>query len=186
MPSGPGPLADTDIAPIASAAPANVVTVLLTSRTEPAAIVDHVRETGVRAVQLVQSVPATVRWAVKRALPGVPILQVVHVEGPESLAEAEASAVGADFLLLDSGRPAAATPELGGTGRTHDWSLSADIVARAPLPVFLAGGLRPENVDEAISSVRPAGVDLCSGIRRADVSLDEARLEAFARVVFGA
>jgi phosphoribosylanthranilate isomerase len=81
-------------------------------------------------------------------------------------------------FLLDSGRPNAATPELGGTGRQHDWTISAEFVEASQLPVFLAGGLSPANVGEAIRQVKPFGVDLSSGVRT-EGRLDERKLTAF-------
>jgi phosphoribosylanthranilate isomerase len=185
MPSGPGPLPDEEIAGIAADAPADVTTVLLTSRTRAADIAAHVVATGVDAVQIVREVPAAVRHAVRQALPGIRIFQVVHVEGPEALAQAREAAEGSDTLLLDSGRPSRAVAELGGTGRTHDWSVSAGIVRRSPLPVFLAGGLNPENVAGALREVGPAGVDLCSGIRDEEGRLEPGRLAAFMQAVKG-
>lgn len=179
MPSGPGPIGDDDIAHLAAMAPRSLTPVLLTARTEPAAIAEHVRRTGVRAVQLVQHVPRATRVALRRTVPGVEIIQVLHVEGPSSLDAARDAAVEADYLLLDSGRPCATIAELGGTGRTHDWSVSAAIVSAASVPVFLAGGLRPENVGAAIAAVRPAGVDLCSGIRDRGGRLAASRLSDF-------
>ena len=83
-----------------------------------------------------------------------------------------------DGLLLDSGNPRLAVKELGGTGRVHDWAHSRDIVARCGKPVFLAGGLRAENVRAARDTVRPFGLDLCSGVRT-DGALDERKLGAF-------
>ncbi len=183
MPSGPGPISDEDIARIAASAPEEVVTVLLTSRTAATDVVSHVLEAGVDAVQIVQEVAPSVRHAVRQALPGIQILQVVHVEGEGAVAAAREAAKGSDYLLLDSGRPSAAVAELGGTGRTHDWSVSADIVRRSPIPVFLAGGLTPENVAEAIRAVAPAGVDLCSGIRGPKGRLEPGRLAAFMEAV---
>jgi phosphoribosylanthranilate isomerase len=179
MPSGPGPVADEDIARMAASAPDSVTAVLLTSRTHAAGIVAHVMETGVDAVQIVQAVAASVRHSVRQAVPGIQIFQVVHVEGGAAVAEAREAAKGSDFLLLDSGRPSAEVAELGGTGRTHDWSVSADVVRAAPIPVFLAGGLNPENVAQAVGLVAPAGVDLCSGIRGDDGRLDPLRLGRF-------
>ena len=82
----------------------------------------------------------------------------------ESAGDAELAAR-VDALLLDSGRPDAQVKTLGGTGLTHDWALSAEIVAQVDRPVFLAGGLRESNVAEAIAQVKPFGVDLCSGVR---------------------
>ena len=86
-------------------------------------------------------------------------------------------------MLLDSGRPSATTRELGGTGRTHDWAVSARIVSEVQVPVFLAGGLKPENVGEAVRAVGPAGVDLCSGIRDADGRMSRALLSSFVRAL---
>lgn len=183
MPSGPGPIPDEAIARLAAAAPQGITPVLLTSRTAAPDIADHVRVTGVGAVQIVQHVPAAVRAELRRALPGVRILQVVHVEGPASLDEAMEATEGADYLLLDSGRPGAAVAELGGTGRVHDWSVSARIVERSTVPVLLAGGLRPDNVAEAVAAVRPFGVDVCSGLRDADGGLVPQRLKAFSRAL---
>jgi phosphoribosylanthranilate isomerase len=185
MPSGPGPLPDQNIARIASAAPADLATVLLTSRTDPSDIVAHVRDTGVDAVQIVRAVPAETRWAVRAALRDVTIFQVVHVEGLDAVDEARGAAEGADYVLLDSGRPSASIAELGGTGRTHDWSVSARIVDESPVPVLLAGGLRPENVAAAVAVVRPWGVDVCSGVRGADGRLSDGRLRLFLEQVHG-
>ena len=185
MPSGPGPIPDEDIARIAASAPEEVITVLLTSRTAATEIVAQVLDAGVDAVQIVQEVAPSVRLAVRQALPGVQVLQVVHVAGEGAVAAAREAAKGSDYLLLDSGRPSAAVAELGGTGRTHDWSVSADIVRRSPIPVFLAGGLNPDNVFDAIRAVGPAGVDLCSGIRDEDGRLEPERLAAFMEAVGG-
>jgi phosphoribosylanthranilate isomerase len=179
MPSGPGPVPDDVIARIAASVPAAVTSVLLTSREEAAAIVDHVRTTGVRAVQLVRPLSVRVRREVREELPGVRILQVVHMQDRTSAPQALDAAEEADYLLLDSGRPDARIAELGGTGRTHDWALSARVVEEAPVPVFLAGGLHPGNVAEAVASVRPYGVDVCSGLRPEGRTLDEGRLREF-------
>lgn len=178
MPSGPGPIDDATIAAIAQSAPPAVGTFLLTSRTDAEAIIDHVRVTHVNTVQIVDAVDPSVYGAVRNALPAVKIVQVIHVEDESALAEAKAVAPYVDALLLDSGRPKAAVRELGGTGRAHDWSVSARIVEQCRRPVFLAGGLNPGNVREALAQVRPFGVDLCSGLR-SDGWLDAAKLGTF-------
>jgi phosphoribosylanthranilate isomerase len=177
MPSGPGPIDDGLIAAIAERVPPPVATVLLTAGTEAAAIADHVVRTRPGVVQIVSHVDPAVLARLKRLIPSTRLLQVVHVESTASLDLALAYAVHADALLLDSGRPSAAVAELGGTGRIHDWSLSRRIVEAVDRPVFLAGGIRPENVAEAIAAVRPFGIDLCSGIR-AGLRLDPVRLAA--------
>ena len=175
MPSGPGTIDDQLIAEIAATVPPPVATFLLTSETEPEAIVDHVRRCGTNTVQIVDAVGPAAYRALRRAMPAVKIVQVIHVTGPEALTEAMDRAPLVDALLLDSGRPRAPVRELGGTGRVHDWSLSRKIVAEVPRPVFLAGGIRPENAAEAYRRVRPFGIDLCTGARR-DGRLDPERL----------
>ncbi len=175
MPSGPGPIDDSLIAEIAASAPPAVATFLLTSETEPEAIVDHVRRCGTNTVQIVDAVEPAAYRALRRAVPAVKIVQAIHVTGPESLDEAKTLAPLVDALLLDSGRPQAPVKELGGTGRVHDWSLSQRIVAEVARPVFLAGGIRPENAAEAYRQVRPFGIDLCTGARR-NGRLDAGRL----------
>jgi phosphoribosylanthranilate isomerase len=125
---------------------------------------------------------AGARIALRRALPGVRLVQVIHVHGPESIDAARAAATEVDALLLDSGRPNLAVKELGGTGRVHDWETSRMIREVVPVPVYLAGGLHPENVERAIEVVRPFGVDLCSGIR-VDGRLDAKLLADFMRAV---
>ena len=175
MPSGPGVIDDQLIAKIAATVPPPVATFLLTSETEPEAIVDHVRRCGTNTVQIVDAVGPAAYRALRRAMPAVKIVQVIHVTGPEAVTEAMDRAPLVDALLLDSGRPRAPVRELGGTGRVHDWSLSRKIVAEVPCPVFLAGGIRPENAAEAYRRVRPFGIDLCTGARR-DGRLDPERL----------
>lgn len=175
MPSGPGVIGDELIAEIARHAPAGVATFLLTSRTDPNGVVSHVRRAGVNTVQLVDEVDAGTYAALRKHAPGVKIVQVLHVEDEDVLAQARRIESQVDAILLDSGHPGAAVKELGGTGRTHDWNLSARLVAATQRPVFLAGGIRPANVAEAIATVRPFGIDLCSGVRT-DGRLDETKL----------
>ncbi|HVQ30362.1 MAG TPA: phosphoribosylanthranilate isomerase, partial [Vicinamibacteria bacterium] len=114
----------------------------------------------------------------RRALPGIGLVQVVHVTGPESIAEAVRMGREADALLLDSGNQALAVKELGGTGRRHDWRISRQIREEVGVPLFLAGGLDPGNVAAAIAEVGPFGLDICSGVRT-DGRLDPRKLEAF-------
>ena len=179
MPSGPGVIPEGRIAELAARVPPGVSTFLLTSLTDPDAIVAQQRRCGCDTLQLCDRLSAADRAALREELPGVRLVQVVHVDGPASLEEAAAAEQGADALLLDSGRPSAEVRELGGTGRTHDWEVSRRIREEAGVPVFLAGGLRPDNVAEAVRRVRPFGVDVCSGLRT-DGALDEDRLRAFA------
>ena len=150
MPSGPGVIGEDLIGEIAAAAPPALSTFLLTSKTEPAAIVAQQRRCGVNTIQLCDALDASAYPALREALPGVALVQVIHVRVERAVAEAVGIAPMVDGLLLDSGNPSAQVKELGGTGRVHDWALSRRIVAEAPCPVFLAGGLNAGNVSEAI------------------------------------
>jgi phosphoribosylanthranilate isomerase len=186
MPSGPGPIEDDLIAAIATRVPPPVATFLLTSETDAAAIIAHARRCRTNTLQLVDRIADEVYPQLRRALPGIKLVQVIHVAGEQSVAHARAAAAHADALLLDSGQPHAAIKVLGGTGRVHDWAVSRRIVGTAPCPVFLAGGLRADNVGAALAKVRPFGVDVCTGVRRADHSLDPAKLAAFVAAVAAA
>ena len=179
MPSGPGVISEERIAEIAASVPPAVATFLLTSEQHPDAIIAQQRWTRVSTVQLCDRLEPGAVQQIRHALPGVKLVQVVHVQGPEALEEAcEVAADDVDAVLLDSGNLTLPVKELGGTGRTHDWDISARIREAVPVPVFLAGGLRPDNVAEAVKRVRPFAVDLCSGVRT-DGILDERKLSAF-------
>lgn len=182
MPSGPGPIADELIAEIAAASPPPIATFLLTSETRAAAIAAHIDRTRPAAVQIVSHIAADESAELAALRPHIRRVQVIHVEGPQALELIPLYSPFIHAFLLDSGRPGAATPELGGTGRAHDWSISAAFVAASPRPVFLAGGLAADNVGEAIRRVRPFGVDVCSGVRR-NGALDPTALRAFVRAV---
>ena len=178
MPSGPGPIDDALIATIIAAVPPPVATFLLTSATDAVTIIDQQHRLRPTTLQLVDHVEPSLHRALRDALPGTRLVQVVHVEDEGSLAYACRVAETADALLLDSGRLTAPVRELGGTGRTHDWSLSRRIRDACGRPVFLAGGLHAGNVAAAIHAVAPFGVDLCTGVRT-DGRLDAAKLSAF-------
>lgn len=178
MPSGPGVISEDRIAEIVAGVPPGTATFLLTALTEPEAIIAQHRRCRTSTIQLVDAVAPGTHALLRRALPGVHLVQVIHVTGATAVAEAAAVAPHVDYILLDSGNPALAVKELGGTGRTHDWSVSRRIVATCGRPVFLAGGLRPDNLAAAHAQVGPYGFDLCNSVRTADV-LDEAKLAAF-------
>ena len=178
MPSGPGVIAEELIAEVAARVPPPVATFLLTCKQDAASIVAQQRRCRVNTLQLCDRVPVGVYGELRAQLAGVSLVQVVHVGGEESFEEALTAARHVDALLLDSGNQSLAVKELGGTGRTHDWRVSRRIVEASPAPVFLAGGLRPENVAEAVSTVRPFGLDVCSGVRTGG-RLDGEKLRRF-------
>ncbi len=180
MPSGPGVIDEELIASIASSVDAQ--TFLLTSLCEPEAIVEQHHRCGTTGIQLCDALPPGAIPRLREALPGVRLVQVIHVTGEASYDEAMRAAKDADALLLDSGNPMLQVKELGGTGRVHDWSISRRICADAGVPVFLAGGLRPENVATALEEVPATGVDICSGVRT-DGALDREKLRRFVSAV---
>lgn len=182
MPSGPGVIAEALIREIAEAAPPGVSTFLLSSATEPDRLVEQALAARVSTLQIVDEPALDAYAALRRALPAVKLVQVIHVEDERAIEAARRVAPHVDGLLLDSGRPSAVVKELGGTGRRHDWAISRRIVEAVGRPVFLAGGLRSENIAEAIRTVRPFGLDLCTGVRT-EGRLDPARLRAVTAAV---
>ena len=182
MPSGAGIISEELIEQLVPIVPPPVATFLLTSETDSLRIVAQQRRTGANTIQLVDRVSDSVRTLLCRQLPGVKIVQVIHVTGPESVDEAISVQETADALLLNSGNQSLAVKELGGTGRVHDWKLSAEIREKVRIPIFLAGGLNPDNVRDAIEAVRPYGVDVCSGLRT-EGKLDPVKVAAFVNAV---
>ncbi|MCB9672090.1 MAG: phosphoribosylanthranilate isomerase [Alphaproteobacteria bacterium] len=184
MPSGPGVVDDALIRELAGLTPPGVSRFLLTPRKDAAGIVEHVRATGVDVVQICDHVDPSVLREVRERT-DARVVAVVHAGFDGAEAYAATAGREAHALLLDSGRPGADFLELGGTGRTHDWDVSARIVRESPVPVWLAGGLKPSNVAVAIATVRPFGVDLCTGVR-VDGHLDHGLLTGFFAAVRGA
>jgi phosphoribosylanthranilate isomerase len=133
---------------------------------------------GVDAIQVHGLVSVDVVARVHERAAERPILAAVHVTGPEAVDAARAVAPYCDAVLLDS----RTSDRLGGTGRPHDWSISAAIVdalAGFDRPVVLAGGLTPATVAAAIRQVRPYAVDVNSGVETAGGDKDPAACAAF-------
>ena len=179
MPSGPGVIEESVIAEIAAITPPSIGSFLLTSELDVNSIVTQQRRCRVNTIQIVDRLERGSFEDLRGALPGVSIVQVIHVTGDESIDEAcRVAELGIDALLLDSGNQRLPVKVLGGTGRTHDWTLSRKIRESVRVPLFLAGGLKVENVARAIEEVQPFGVDVCSGLRT-NGQLDESKLSAF-------
>lgn len=184
MPSGPGPISDGLIKEIAASVPPPVATFLLTCETTADDIISHHRRVNTNTIQLVDAIEPGGYSRIRSALPSVKLVQVIHVIDQNSVEEAVSISGQVDALLLDSGNPSLAVKELGGTGRVHNWQLSRQIRDRAKCPVFLAGGLKPENVRLAIEQVQPFGIDVCSGLR-VNGDLDKEKLERFIKNATG-
>ena len=182
MPSGPGPISDEAIAEICAWAPPGIETVLLSSEITAEGLTAHAARCRPSVLQIVDTPELGAYAALRAAHPALKLMQVIHVEDDSAIDQAHAAAAAVDAILLDSGRPTAAIKELGGTGQTHDWDVSARLVAAVDKPVFLAGGLSAENVTDAIRRVRPYGLDLCSKVRTDD-RLDKVKLGAFMNAI---
>lgn len=182
MPSGPGPIEDELIKKIAGEVPPPIATFLLTSETSAEDIFKHYQRTQTNTIQIVDKPEDEVHKYLKQELPNVKRVQVIHVTGDLSIDEALSYSDKANALLLDSGNPNLKVKKLGGTGRTHNWEISRKIVDQSSIPVFLAGGLHANNVKQALDTVQPFGLDICSGVRTND-NLDPKKLEDFIRAI---
>ena len=178
MPSGPGVISEELIGEIIRNVPADIDTFLLTCKQNPEAVIAQQQKTLVNTIQLVDAFPLSGYAILRQALSGIRIVQVIHVSGDKSIQEVAAIAPYVDAILLDSGNPLLATKELGGTGRIHDWSVSRRICEDVHIPIYLAGGLKPDNVHDAVEQVHPYALDVCSGVRT-NGHLDTQKLAAF-------
>ncbi|MBL7762094.1 MAG: phosphoribosylanthranilate isomerase [Chitinophagaceae bacterium] len=178
MPSGPGVIGDELIYQIAKTVPPPISTFLLTSETKPQDIIAHYKRVNTTTIQIVDELEKREYDLLRKELPNVKLVQVIHVINDNSVKEAIEISNHVDAILLDSGNPNLSVKELGGTGRTHNWDLSREIRKSIPVPVFLAGGLSKDNVKQAIKTVEPFGLDLCSSVRT-EGKLDRQKLKEF-------
>lgn len=183
MPSGPGVVEDELIRKIAMKTPPPISTFLLTSETKAKNILEHYSRVQTSTIQIVDELENRDYAFLREKLPNVKLVQVIHVIDETSVQEAIEVSQFVDALLLDSGNPNLSVKELGGTGRTHNWQLSKEIRESISIPLFLAGGLHKDNVREAIETVQPFGLDLCSSVRT-NGKLDEIKLKAFFEAIY--
>lgn len=182
MPSGPGVIGDNLILEIQKSTPPPISTFLLTSETKAEDVIEHYKRVNTSTIQLVDALKLEDYKVIREALPNVKLVQVIHVLDEDSVKEAIEVSPFVDALLLDSGNPNLEVKILGGTGNTHDWSLSKKIRESVSIPIFLAGGIKAENVKQAIETVQPFGLDLCSSVRT-DGKLDENKLKEFFQAI---
>lgn len=182
MPSGPGIISDELIAQIAKSVPPPISTFLLTSETQAEAIITHHQKVHTTTIQIVDALQEGTYLQIRQALPAIKLVQVIHVIDEQTVEEAIHVSKMVDAILLDSGNPNLQVKELGGTGRVHNWALSRKIRESVQIPLFLAGGIKAQNVKEAIETVQPFGLDLCSSVRT-NGQLDPYKLERFFEAV---
>jgi len=178
MPNSSGVISEGLIAQVASIVPPAVASFLLTSKPDTLAIIAQQRRLGVNTIQICDQLQSGTHDDLRLALPGIGIIQVIHVTGSQSIEEAVSVAPQVHGLLLDAGNPSQESQELGGTGQIHNWEISRRIRELVDVPVFLAGGLNSDNITAAIQKVEPFGVDVCHGVRT-NGKLDESKLSQF-------
>jgi phosphoribosylanthranilate isomerase len=182
MPSGPAVISQDEIAMITSTIPPLVGSFLLTSANDPAVIIEQQKFCKTNTIQICCPLDISAYDVLRSQLPGISLVQVVHVTGPSAVDDVRRVAPYADAILVDSGNPDSAQPKFGGTGQTHDWSISRRIRDMIDMPLILAGGLTHQNVAEAITSVQPYAVDVCTGVR-VNGKLNEEKLSLFFKSV---
>jgi phosphoribosylanthranilate isomerase len=165
MPSGPGVINEDLIGEIAAVVPSTLDSFLLTSKTNADSIITQHNKCKTTTLQIVDSVNSDVYDKLRKELPSIKLVQVIHVTDGDSVKEAVSVSMHVDALLLDSGNQKLKVKELGGTGRTHDWTISRKIRDAVSVPIYLAGGINAKNVLDAANEVEPFGIDLCSGVR---------------------
>ncbi|MGE4299661.1 MAG: phosphoribosylanthranilate isomerase [Desulfovibrionaceae bacterium] len=176
-------LSEPEAAQVAAAlrgTPPHAVPVCITYLDAPGAVIALCRDLGMDAVQLHGDVAEANLRALRRLAPDIFVIKslVVRPDNEAVLAATvAASAPHVDAFITDTFDPA--TGASGATGKTHDWTVSARLVAMSPRPVILAGGLTPANVRRAIAAVRPAGVDAHTGVEGTDGRKDAGLVAAF-------
>ena len=166
---------------IIASLPPFVSSVLVTHRTEPGWLAEMSQKIGCNTVQLHGEFPPEEIPRLREQIPYARVIKAVHVVDASSAALAMHAARWADAILLDT----KTATRIGGTGITHDWSISARIVKQATKPVILSGGLNPENVRAAITTVSPYAVDVNTGVENPDGSKSQEKVRAFIRLAKG-
>jgi phosphoribosylanthranilate isomerase len=166
---------------IASTVAPFVTPVLVTHLEDPEEICRLAGKVPCPVVQLHSDLPVSLLRELRKELYPRKIIGKISVESHSALARAAELEACVDALLLDS--IDRSTNRVGGTGRIHDWSISAKIVAATRIPVILAGGLTPANVAQAITQVRPWAVDVNSGVETETGAKSEDLVARFVRAV---
>ena len=140
-------------------------------------IVALAKTIGVNTIQLHGNNLPTDVLQIAKELPFMKIIKSIHVNSEISLRTIHSFVGIVDAILLDTAN--FERGQVGGTGLTHDWNLSANIVSRVGVPVILAGGLSPANVAKAVRRVRPYAVDVNSGVKSTTGYKDSQKLQQF-------
>ncbi len=171
----PDEISITELEKLIEYIPPLVAPVIVTHLVNPLSIISIAQKTHVRTFQLQGDVSPDDIKDIKKKLPYLTIIKAIHVTDEHSIHIAKQYEKVADILLLDS----RTDDRIGGTGLTHDWSISRKIVKSVSVPVFLAGGLTPENVKQAIQIVQPYGVDVNTGTKNSNGFKDPEKVRLF-------
>lgn len=175
---GTGISDDRLIAEIVTAVPPPIATFMYTSCQDAEAIADRHAICRTTVIELATLLTFSELCKLRKHIPGVKLVQVIHAFQEYALHEAHFAASVVDALLLNCQNASLPEKELDSIGRTNDWQLGRFICDQVGLPVFLAGGLDAKNVAEAIAMVQPFGLEVCSSVR-VNGALNPLRLDAF-------
>jgi phosphoribosylanthranilate isomerase len=163
--------------------PRHVCGVLVSHLEHPLALLELIDRIRPGALQIHSGMQPEAVQQIRRARPELLLSKAVHCNIGNPLETIQRYSHLVDGFVADSCNPA--TGQMGGTGVTHDWSISADLMKQTPVPLWLAGGLTPDNVAAAIQEVNPWGVDVNSGVKGPDGFKHPQRLQAFIQAAKG-
>ena len=150
---------------------------LVTHLTSADEIIELTKFIGNNVIQLHSDIAEDEVEKIAKALPNVKLVRLIHISQDGEIVTDYKKMKYADFYLLDSFN--LKTNQVGGTGLTHDWHKSSELIRVLNKPTFLAGGLNPENVAEAIKISKPYGVDVNSGCKNEKGVKDEKKVSQF-------
>jgi len=162
---------------IVASVPEGVRTVMVTHLLKVNEIVDIAEYTGVNAIQVHNDLDTEGMKQLQQNLHNIELIKAIHVLDHSAVDQAKMYEPCSDMILLDT----KVKDRIGGTGKTHDWNISKEIVNKLNIPVILAGGLNPQNIKEAIMKVKPSGIDANSGLEHEDGLKDFEKIRLFAR-----
>lgn len=161
---------------IVASIPEGIRTVMVTHFLQTDKITETAEYAGVSAVQVHNELSISDLALLRKKLPSLEIIKTVHVLDDSAINEAKIYEPYSDMILLDT----KSGIRIGGTGKTHDWNISKEIVRQSKVPVILAGGLNPENIEAAVNKIRPWGIDANSGLEHEDGTKDFKKVRLFA------
>lgn len=152
-------------------------TSLVTHLTNADEIIELTKYIGNNVIQLHSDINETEVEKIVNKLPNIKLVRLIHVASDGTICTNYAEMKYADYYLLDSFN--LKTNQVGGTGLTHDWNKSNELIKKLNKPTFLAGGLNPDNVKEAINTAEPYGVDVNSGCKNELGKKDAEKVQLF-------